>query len=122
VRTGDLPSITLKLIPPLNLRPPFWHFGDYCRHTDRLRVWVGGDFDDTCWHEAVHAAEARLGLRHNERSATALAAPLAARYQLPDLTLEYTCPTREAGVYLGLERCSGCGEELAWPHRIPRRR
>ena len=121
LRTGDLPKIIVKRIPPLSLGWPPWHYGDYSRDDDRLRAWVGGDFEDTAWHEAVHAAEARLGLKHDERRARVLAAHLTARYELPDLTLEYACPTCEAGVYFGRERC-GCGEELSWPRRIPRRR
>jgi hypothetical protein len=116
-----LPTITIKLIPPLNIVSLF-HYGDYDRRTDSLRAWVGGDFEDTCWHEAVHAAEARLGLRHNERRAEELARHLAERYELPDLSEDYSCPSCDGLAYFGLEVCRTCGEALEWPYRIPRRR
>jgi hypothetical protein len=73
LRRGTLPRIILKIIPPLDLGWPPYHYGDYGTDGDLMRVWIGDDFEDTCWHEAVHAAEARLGLRYSEKRAVALA-------------------------------------------------
>lgn len=122
LRQGTLPKIRLKLVPPLNLGWPPWHYGDYTRTTDKMRVWTLSGFEDTCWHEAVHAAEARLGLRHSERRAEALARHLCRSYRLPDLRETYCCPSCGAGVYVGLEHCRSCDEALAWSQRIPVRR
>ena len=121
LRTGDLPRIVLKRFPPLDLAWPPWHHGDYTGDTDTLRAWLGNDFEDTIWHEAVHAVEARLGLEYSEPRAEALARHLKERYELPDLTLEWQCPCG-ADVYLGLEVCLGCGAVLEWPFRIPKKR
>jgi hypothetical protein len=122
LRRGTLPRIVLKLVPPITLGWPPFYYGDYDRDEDVMRVWVGEGFEDTCWHEAVHAAEARLGLRHNEPRAEALARYFCRTYVLPDLRETHRCPSCGAGVYVGLERCRSCGEALAWPERIPVRR
>lgn len=122
LRQGTLPEIRLTLLPPLGLEWPLWHYGDYDRRADVMRVWIGRDFEDTCWHEAVHAAEARLGLRHSEERATTLALHLGESYELPDLRETHRCPTCGQGVYVGLERCRRCDEAFSWPHRIPARR
>jgi len=121
LRTGDLPQIILKRIPPLMPVPPFYYYGWFNRSRDRMAVWLGGDWENTVWHEAVHAVEARLDLDHDEDRAAELAAHLTERYQIPDLALDYHC---ECGgdAYYGLEVCQRCGCDLEWGRRIPLRR
>jgi hypothetical protein len=121
LRTGDLPNIVLKRIPPLTPIPPFYYFGYYFKPLDRMAVWLGGDWEDTAWHEAVHAVEARLDLEHDEDRAAEIAAYLVERYRIPDLSLDYRCEECEGDVYWGLEVCWHCGCSLDWGYRIPKR-
>jgi len=123
LRMGDLPTIIVSPIPPLIHWPPFHYFGWYRRETDTMRIWSGRGYEDTAWHEAVHATEARLGLEHCEERATELAAHLNERYHLPSLELTHRCDWCSEPIYFGLELCWSCGGAMEWGRRrIPIRR
>jgi len=122
LRVGDLPTIVVSSIPTLIPWPPWLIYGWYRADKDKMRIWSGRGFSDTVWHEAAHAAQARLGLDLDEEQAVEVAAHLDERYHVPDLSLDHLCDHCNAPVYVGLEQCWTCGGELRWPCRIPRRR